>query len=208
MIKYFFDTEFIEAFHKPLFGKRRHFIDLISIGIVCEDEREYYALSNEFNPNDADEWVKNNVLIKLIDEYNSKITHGIYVDTENIVQSIKYLQRHYGKSNEQIKNEVMEFCSPSPTIPKGVEYEKACPEFYAYFADYDWVLLCSLFGRMIDLPECFPMYCTDLKQMMDERGLDNHWKKRNCPESKNNHNALADAIWNKNLYEQITKKIT
>ena len=35
-MKYFFDTEFIEGFHKPLFGKRRHHIDLISIGIVDE----------------------------------------------------------------------------------------------------------------------------------------------------------------------------
>lgn len=32
-MKYFLDTEFIEGFHKPLFGKRRHFIDLISIAI-------------------------------------------------------------------------------------------------------------------------------------------------------------------------------
>ena len=48
-MKYFLDTEFIEGFHKPLFGKKRHFIDLISIGIVCEDGREYYAVSNEFN---------------------------------------------------------------------------------------------------------------------------------------------------------------
>jgi len=48
-MKYFIDTEFIEGFHKPLFGRRRHFIDLISIGIVAEDGREYYAINNEFD---------------------------------------------------------------------------------------------------------------------------------------------------------------
>ena len=61
-MKYFFDTEFIEGFRKPLFGKRRHFIDLISIGIVAEDGREYYAISNEYDYKDADEWVIKNVL--------------------------------------------------------------------------------------------------------------------------------------------------
>ena len=27
------------------------------------------------------------------------------------------------------------------------------PEFWGYFADYDWVLFCWLFGRMVDLPK-------------------------------------------------------
>ena len=57
-MKYFLDTEFIEGFHKPFFGKRRHFIDLISIGIVCEDGRQFYAISNEYKYSDADKWVK------------------------------------------------------------------------------------------------------------------------------------------------------
>ena len=52
-MKYFIDTEFIEGFKKPLFGKSRHFIDLISIGIKCEDGREYYAISKDFNLKEA-----------------------------------------------------------------------------------------------------------------------------------------------------------
>jgi len=57
------------------------------------------------------------------------------------------------------------------SIEKGSEYflEANPPEFYGYYADYDWVLFCSLFGKMIDLPAGFPMYCIDLKQMLDER---------------------------------------
>jgi len=38
-------------------------------------------------------------------------------------------------------------------------------------SDYDWVLFCSLFGRMIDLPKGFPMYCIDLKQTLDEKAF-------------------------------------
>ena len=61
-MKYFIDTEFIEGFHKPMSGKRRHFIDLISIGIIAEDGREYYAISKEYNYDDASNWVKENVI--------------------------------------------------------------------------------------------------------------------------------------------------
>ena len=53
---YFYDTEFIED------GTT---IELISIGIVCSDGREYYAVSNEVDLSRANSWVKENVLIHL-----------------------------------------------------------------------------------------------------------------------------------------------
>lgn len=77
------------------------------------------------------------------------------------------------------------------------------PEFYGYYADYDWVVFCWLFGPMIDLPKGYPMYCRDLKQMMDERGLTKEWTRKNCPKPEGEHNALIDAQWNKDLYYKI-----
>lgn len=55
-MRYFYDTEFIED------GST---IELVSIGIVAEDGREFYAVSTEFNASDANEWVRENVLSKL-----------------------------------------------------------------------------------------------------------------------------------------------
>jgi hypothetical protein len=55
-VRYFYDTEFIED------GST---IDLISIGVVAEDGREYYAVSSEFNPERAGSWVRTHVLPKL-----------------------------------------------------------------------------------------------------------------------------------------------
>lgn len=60
-MKYFIDTEFIEHFKKPIkwlpsfgnFNRSFYTIELISIGLVASDGREYYAISNEFNPKDA-----------------------------------------------------------------------------------------------------------------------------------------------------------
>ncbi len=198
-MKYFLDTEFIEGFHKPLFGKRRHFIDLISIGIVAEDGRFYYAQSNEYDPKDADMWVQEHVIQKL---YGTEDYPELW------------------KTNAQIVQEVFEFCTGDTlTLEKAkyyeVDYESKNIEFYAYYADYDWVLFCSLFGRMIDLPKGFPMYCNDLKQTFDEKKLPES-ELKNCnvsvvnktlkdhylyPKQTTEHNALADAKWNYELYK-------
>ena len=55
-MRYFFDTEFIED---------GLIIDLVSIGVVDEDGREYYAVSTEFDESRAGTWVRANVLAKL-----------------------------------------------------------------------------------------------------------------------------------------------
>lgn len=55
-MRYFYDTEFIED------GRT---IELISIGIVAEDGREYYAVSTDFDASRANAWVRDNVLDKL-----------------------------------------------------------------------------------------------------------------------------------------------
>ena len=163
-IKYFFDTEFIEN------GRT---IDLISIGIVCEDGREFYCYNLDCDHTQADDWVKENVL-KYLPEKNLK---NIAMSSDNIFS--KYSE------HKRISLEILKFCS--------IEYGK--PEFWAYYADYDWVALCQLFGRMIDLPTHFPMYCNDLKQEVNRLG------NPKLPEQKENeHNALEDARWVKNSY--------
>src|SRR6185437_5601330 len=55
-MRYFYDTEFIED------GVT---IDLVSIGVVDEKGREFYAVSTEFDPGKAGPWVRQHVLSKL-----------------------------------------------------------------------------------------------------------------------------------------------
>jgi len=161
-MKYFLDTEFHEYKNNGI-----NTIELISIGIICEDGRKYYAESDDVNLSaaEANTWLKENVLANLV-------------------------------NNEKLSND-----SIAATIRGWIGTDK--PIFYGYYCDYDWVVFCWLFGRMIDLPENFPMYCIDLKQMMDERGLTKEWKQKYCPDPINEHNALADAKWNKRLYDAI-----
>ncbi len=72
----------------------------------------------------------------------------------------------------------------------------AKPEFWGYYADYDWVIFCQLFGTMMDLPKGWPMYCRDIKQLCDALG-----NPRLPEQTSTEHNALADARWNKEAWE-------
>lgn len=201
-MKYFIDTEFIEGFHKPLFGKRRHFIDLISIAIVCEDGRSYYAISNEFNPKDADDWVKENVISKLPQKATS------FYDSPTLRQNCLLY-----KSNSTIAYDIIKFIQAKDEVNLFLNVENTTAEFYAYYADYDWVVFCSLFGLMIDLPKGFPIYCRDLKQIYDEKDIftsnstGKHDPLKNWPmypKQENEHSALDDAKWNFELYKFLT----
>ena len=198
-MKFFFDTEFSEGFDKLMFRPKRHFIDLISIGIVDEDGREYYAVSNDFRESQCNDWVKENVLTKLPERY----FNGSNAAEANL-----------WKSNKKIKADIIKFICPyakaseyagAGSIDRGLEeYLRANPpEFYSWYGSYDWVLFCSLFGTMQDLPNGFPMYCHDLKQTFDEKGLTKEWKDKYCPEPKKEHIAIEDAKWNKQLYHEM-----
>lgn len=179
-MKYFMDTEFHEYKKKHLFGKATDTIELISIGIVAEDGREYYAICNEFNMKAAkkNKWLKNNVIDKLPSSY----FNGSNAATAKL-----------WKSKKRIAQDILKFTS----------HTNSPLEFWAYYGDYDWVVFCWLFGRMIDLPTGFPMYCRDLKQVMDENDV----KKQSLPINSNAHNALDDARWNKQVYTNLARRI-
>lgn len=76
------------------------------------------------------------------------------------------------------------------------------PEFWAYFAAYDWVLFSQIFGRLVDMPRHFPFYCLDLRQTMHE----NRITKDMLPKLKGNkHNALDDAKWLREAHSRVVQ---
>lgn len=81
-----------------------------------------------------------------------------------------------------------------------INFVGADPEFWAYYASYDWVLLCQLYGTMMQLPNTWPMYCNDLKQLMKMNKLD----RDQFGDPVQEHDALSDAAWVKDCYDQIT----
>ncbi len=71
-------------------------------------------------------------------------------------------------------------------------------EIWAYYADYDWVAFCQLFGKMINLPAFLPMFCLDLKQEMHRRGIP---RGRLPLQAGSSHDALEDARWVRDAFE-------
>jgi len=160
-MKYFLDTEFIDN------GTT---IPLISIALVCEDGREFYAENSSADLSKAGEWVKANVLPLLWSRSADKRKANLW-------------SRDGGAggfmAHEEIGSEIRLF------IPEGDK-----PQFWGYYSAYDWVVFCQLFGTMMDLPDGFPMYCRDIKQWGDQLGSPD-LPKQNGTE----HNALEDARW-------------
>ncbi len=163
---YFLDTEFIED------GET---IDLISIGLVAEDGREYYAVNEECKFCMASPWVWNNVL----DPMEIKIwSNHTFTANKETTEALK--------SRNQIAKDIIEFVG------------ETTPEFWSDYAAYDWVVLCQLFGTMVDLPTGFPMYCNDIQQLRTYLG----YRDIEPPTQVGiPHNALEDAKYVKKLWE-------
>lgn len=70
------------------------------------------------------------------------------------------------------------------------------PEFWGYFADYDWVVICQLYGAMMKLPKGWPMFCHDTIQLAS---IVNRPQFPKLPPEKA-HSALEDARWTKDFY--------
>jgi hypothetical protein len=89
------------------------------------------------------------------------------------------------KTRYQLRKEIVAFAGEKP-------------EFWAYFASYDWVALCQLFGTMMDLPDGWPMFVRDVQQWRSELG------NPDMPAQENEHDALADALWTKAAWERLS----
>lgn len=149
-------------------------IDLISIGIVAEDGRELYLGNRHCDFSKASQWVKANVLAPM----------GFDFSSANI--PMRPIDPHFWLTKEMIAGKVIDFCQRA----------NSKPEFWAYYADYDWVAFCQLFGTMMDLPKGFPRYCRDIKQECDRLGNPKLPK-----QGKGEHNALDDARWNRKAFD-------
>lgn len=145
----YFDTEFMEN------GET---IVPLSIGLTCEwgvgDESDLYIVFSNIDHDQADDWVKENVIPHL----------------------------YTGRYVELTTNEAGAY------IHDWVTYKVGKPHFWADYAAYDWILLCQLYGRMIDLPDTYPMYCMDVQNLKQLVGYTDK-----LPEPTLGHNALSDA---------------
>jgi hypothetical protein len=152
-VRYWLDTEFIAQPFR---------IDLISIGLVAEDGREFYAESSEVDWSQASRWTLETVRPQL---------DGHGMSTEEIAYGV---QRFVGAGGK--------------------------PEFWGYFAAFDWVSFCGLFGSLSELPFGFPQFCLDIKQWSVALG-----DPELPPQAAGRHHALADARWTREAWRFLAE---
>lgn len=168
--RYFYDTEFLEDGNT---------IELISIGIVCDDGREYYAVNRDVRVRRIKRhpWLMENVVPHLPqghgDRRNTVPERWLFDYTDPVV-----------KRRQTIADDVARFITSTPDS-----------EMWAYYGAYDHVALCQLWGPMIDLPEGVPMFTHELMQLWEQAG------RPEKPPQGVEHHALADARWNRDLFE-------
>lgn len=193
-MRYFLDTEFIED------GKT---IDLVSIAIVAEDGRELYAGRRTCKLERSDSWFKENVLPYLPPKTVCSRCNGQGVCYPSVTGRVEGDQCNqcwgWGHVCDDFWIDSKDIATRLLKFTNSEEYGD--PEFWAYYADYDWVALCQLFGRMIDLPEYFPKFCMDLKQWMVQSRMPSSYR----PKQENEHDALADAKWNLALFRNLER---
>ena len=131
--RYFYDCEFIED------GR---VIDLVSIGVVDEHGREFYAVSTEFDDRHALPWVRRNVLDQLPSPADPA-----------------------WRSRQRIRDELFDFLM-EPLRGRADE----TMELWAWYAAYDHVVLAQLWGQMPALPRAIPRFTKDLRQLWDDLG--------------------------------------
>ncbi|MFC4006626.1 3'-5' exoribonuclease domain-containing protein [Nonomuraea purpurea] len=176
MTRIYYDLEFIE-YHTGWFRKR-YTIDLISIAMVGDDGREYYAVNRDMPVRRIrrHKWLMDNVVPHL------PKGHG-----DQRLSMPKRWLFHYGdravKPAERIADEVAAFIQATPDV-----------ELWANYGAYDHVRLCWLWGLMIDKPFGVPMFTHDIQQEASRLGL----REEDLPrQADGEHNALADARQNK-----------
>lgn len=140
-MKLFFDTEFT--------GLHQH-TTLISLGIISEHGDKFYAEFIDYDKNQVNEWIRENVINNLkfssqtkickINNIDGKIIVGVKDDTKGIKEKLsEFLQvlNHDRKTNY---------------------------ELYSDVCHYDMVLFAELFGGAFELPKNVNAVCHDINQ--------------------------------------------
>lgn len=171
-MKFFIDLEFSEIPQSAV-------IVPLSVGVTTERGDSFYqTLLYDTGLVSRNPWVVENVLPNMMltpAQIKSYFVRNAACNSPCIPGQFRQTLKHF------IDTQVSEECASRglPDAPK--------IEFYGYYASYDWVVLCQLFGTMMQLPKGWPMFIHDLKAIQEMFLPD--FKFREVV----GHNALLDA---------------
>jgi hypothetical protein len=167
MKKIFFDTEFTGLHQNTT---------LISIGLIAENGKEFYAEFADYDRTQVDDWIKENVIKNLVNNPKRVITG----DTECIKQELK-VWLYDVSSGEDL-------------------------EMWSDCLSYDWVLFCQIFKHAFNIPKCVYYIPFDICTLFKIYGFDpdiSREKFAGVTSTEKKHNSLHDAYVIKRCYEKL-----
>ena len=138
--KIFFDTEFTGLHQNTT---------LISIGLVSECGKTFYAEFNDYDFKQIDDWLKENVINNL--QYN-----GIFQKLDETKNSISYKS-----TTENIKEKLTTWLEQFSEV-----------EIWSDCLSYDWVLFNQIFGHAFNIPKNVYYIPFDICTLFYAKGID------------------------------------
>lgn len=170
----YFDTEFT-GLHKKT--------TLISIGFISDSGETLYIEFNDYDNNQVDDWIKENVISNL---YLTEEEHG--VNTDSCKGNDWLFKGNRYNSSMIIKSWLSKF-------------DKV--DIWSDCLSYDWVLFCDLYLHAFYIPDNVYYIPFDICTLFKLKGIDADISREDFAEMKDGakkHNALWDAKVIKECY--------
>lgn len=182
-MKVFFDTEFTGLHQNTT---------LISIGLIDENDRTFYAEFGDYDHLQTDQWIQENVIknLRFHDNLNTKKDWCNIGANQNITES-------YG-NREHIAAILQDWF---------VKYDHV--EMWSDCLSYDWVLFNQLWGHAFNIPKNIYYIPFDICTLFRIKDIDpdiNREEFANMTEGAEKHNALWDAKVIKECYQKLINK--
>ena len=201
-LRIYYDAEFTGLHRKTT---------LISIGLISESGKTFYAEFSDFDQSQVNGWINNNVIRNLSlddDDDGTLATDHLSGDKSN---DGTYNVRMKGSSDD-IQESLIDWLLTEYTIAqKQIQFFTDC---YAY----DWILMNDLicdYGDALNIPSHINYIPIDLSSMLWMIGIDPDINREklageiNIPGNKlNKHNSLWDAYVIKACFEKILSNTT
>ena len=178
--KIFFDTEFTGLHQNTT---------LISIGLISECGKTFYAELTDYDKSQIDNWLQENVINNL---YLNEEEHGI--DSSSLSgKHTKYLGKTF-----DLKLALQDWFSQFKEV-----------EIWSDCLSYDWVLFNQIFGHAFNIPKNVYYIPFDICTLFQVKGIDPDISRETfseMTEESQKHNALWDAKVIKECYYKLENK--
>lgn len=176
MNQLFFDTEFTGLHQKTT---------LISIGIVADNGKTFYAELTDYDQSQLDDWLRKNVIANL---YLEDDTYCNLTDMNVVFK---------GNSSDLRRNLLKWFSGNFDSV-----------QMWSDCLAYDWVLFCQIFTHAFNIPNQIYYIPFDICPLLLEKTGNANINREEYSEFKGNvkkHNALYDAEIIKACFLKLTK---